>query len=197
MTDAEVTAANELKATRGRVIIETWPESCARWKKELIYGSADKYRTDQFRYWMRQTGVTTKAEAERLAKLATQAQFYPGSVGSQTKQPEDVFVPAAEPVAASVATPASLKPTAEDRAYFRSLNVKVDQKRDLEWAYANIDDEDVVPRDAPSLTAWSQLTWARSNRDAFFTQTQRQVKPQGEKPEGDDSPEAKADRRKQ
>ncbi len=42
--------------------------------------------------------------------------------------------------------------------------------RDIVWAYENLQNRKATPESAPTLGAWSLLTWARGARNRFFEQ---------------------------
>jgi hypothetical protein len=47
--------------------------------------------------------------------------------------------------------------------------------RDAMWAYSNLVQPAVQPKDAPSAGAWSLLRWAKQNEDRFFEQMMPKV----------------------
>ena len=57
-----------------------------------------------------------------------------------------------------------------DELISRADGSSLDLERDILWVYENVENKRVCAIDAPSLGAWSMLTWAREAPNRFFEQ---------------------------
>ena len=124
-----------------------------------------------------------KRAAAKIQKLLEQNPPDPFAVMDYPEDPGDPFAaPAPE-------TPPELPPEpefspdvpAKDRKLLkelrelerRSKGIPTDTDRDIDFAYRHMDSQTVTPLDAPTISAWSWLTYAREERKKFLEITQK------------------------